>query len=58
MPKKKAKSDNSIVSFSVSPENYEKFLAFFEENCIDRSKLVEKLIIKHIEKEEKKSLSK
>ncbi len=54
MSKKKLKSNNSIVSFSVSPENYERFLSFFEENCIDRSKLIEKLIIKHMDTEEKK----
>lgn len=58
MAGKKPKNDNSIVSFSVSPENYDRFLAFFDEHCIDRSKLIEKLIIKHMEKEDKKSSKK
>lgn len=58
MTGKKPKNNNSIVSFSVSPENYDNFLVFFEEHCIDRSKLIEKLIIKHMAKENKKSSKK
>lgn len=46
--KKKRKS--VVVSFSISEETYDKFEQFFEENCIDKSKLIEKLILKHIEK--------
>ena len=53
----KKQSKNSIVSFSVSPENYDRFLSFFDEHCIDRSKLIEKLIIQHMDKEEKKKSS-
>ena len=48
VPKKKRKS--VVVSFSISEEIYNKFEQFFEENCIDKSKLIEKLILKHIEK--------
>lgn len=46
--KKKRKS--VVVSFSISEETYGKFEQFFEENCIDKSKLIERLILKHIEK--------
>jgi hypothetical protein len=38
-----------VVSFSISEETHDKFEQFFEENCIDKSKLIEKLILKHIE---------
>lgn len=47
IPRKKRKS--VVVSFSISEETYDKFEQFFEENCIDKSKLIEKLILKHIE---------
>ncbi len=46
--KKKRKS--VVVSFSISEETYGKFEKFFEENCIDKSKLIERLLLKHIEK--------
>lgn len=52
---KKGKSEpkkrkSVVVSYSISPETYDKFEKFFEENCIDKSKLIEKLILDYIEK--------
>ncbi len=46
--KKKRKS--VVVSFSISEETFDKFEEFFTENCIDKSKLIEKLILNHIKK--------
>jgi len=46
----KTKSKNINVSFSVNPENYIRFLKFFDDTLIDRSKLIEKLITKYLEK--------
>ncbi len=38
------------VSFSLTEAGTARFEKFVEENCIDKSKLVEKLILKHINK--------
>ena len=47
---KKNKRKSVVASFSISEETYDKFEKFFEDNCIDKSRLIEKLILEHMAK--------
>jgi len=48
-----AKKKNVKVYFTMDEEIYKEFENYIEENIIDKSKLIEKLIIKYLEENKK-----
>lgn len=46
---KDKKNGKVTVTYSISEAGYKRLQEFVDDNCIDKSKLIEKLILKHIE---------